>query len=133
MSIVFSDTSFYVALASTRDASHSKARSFTEAFRGKVITTDFVVVEVGNYFSRSQDRYSFEFLLNVFRTDRNTMVLPATRDLLYCGIELYTERSDKDWSLTDCISFAVMQDHGITEALTADRHFEQAGFVPLLV
>jgi len=100
MSIVFSDTSFYVALASTRDTFHSKARSFTEAFRGKVITTDFIVVEVGNYFSRSQDRHSFEFLLNVLRADRNTTIVPATRDLLNRGIELYTERSDKDWSLT---------------------------------
>jgi len=46
---------------------------------------------------------------------------------------LYQNRPDKNWSLTDCISFVVMQEHGITEALTADRHFEQAGFVPLLV
>jgi predicted nucleic acid-binding protein len=48
------------------------------------------------------------------------------------GVELYRNRSDKDWSLTDCISFVVMTREGITEALTADRDFEQAGFKALL-
>jgi hypothetical protein len=47
-------------------------------------------------------------------------------------VALYGERMDKDWPLTDCISFVVMQREGITDALTGDRHFEQAGFVPLL-
>jgi uncharacterized protein len=47
------------------------------------------------------------------------------------GFSLYSARSDKDWSLTDCISFVVMQRRNIREALTADRHFEQAGFVAL--
>ena len=48
------------------------------------------------------------------------------------GVRLYVARPDKDWSLTDCISFVVMRERGITEALTGDRHFEQAGFVALL-
>jgi uncharacterized protein len=45
---------------------------------------------------------------------------------------MFAARSDKRWSLTDCISFVVMQERGLTEALTADRHFEQAGFSILL-
>ena len=48
------------------------------------------------------------------------------------GVALYAERPDKDWSLTDCISFVVMRTMDITEALTGDRHFEQAGFTALL-
>jgi len=48
------------------------------------------------------------------------------------GINLYAQRPDKEWSLTDCISFVVMSDRGITEALTGDHHFEQAGFRALL-
>ena len=48
------------------------------------------------------------------------------------GVALYAERPDKDWSLTDCISFVVMRKMDITEALTGDRHFEQAGFTALL-
>ena len=45
------------------------------------------------------------------------------------GLGLYESRPDKEWSLTDCISFVVMKKEGIVEALTEDRHFEQAGFV----
>jgi uncharacterized protein len=46
--------------------------------------------------------------------------------------KLFAERSDKGWSLTDCISIALMQERGLTQALTTDRHFEQAGFNVLL-
>ena len=48
------------------------------------------------------------------------------------GFDLFANRPDKDWSLTDCISFGVMTERGLTEALTADRHFEQAGFRAVL-
>jgi len=47
-------------------------------------------------------------------------------------VDLFAQRQDKDWSLTDCLSFVVMQDEGITQALTGDKHFEQAGFTALL-
>jgi hypothetical protein len=59
-------------------------------------------------------------------------ILPASRPLLEEGLVLYESRPDKEWSLTDCISFVVMQKERIAEALTGDRHFEQAGFVALL-
>jgi len=58
--------------------------------------------------------------------------LPASQELFERGLNLYRQRPDKDWSLTDCISFVVMREHGVTKALTADRHFEQAGFAILL-
>jgi hypothetical protein len=47
-------------------------------------------------------------------------------------VELYAERPDKGWSLTDCIFFVVMRQQGIIQALTGDHHFEQAGFSALL-
>jgi hypothetical protein len=104
-----------------------------EQLDGRILTTDFVVVELGNFFSDSLDRKCFISLLNDLRTDRWTTVLPASRDLLERGVKLFSQRPDKDWSLTDCISFVVMQDHSIQEALTTDHHFEQAGFLPLLM
>jgi predicted nucleic acid-binding protein len=52
--------------------------------------------------------------------------------LFAAGVELYGTRPDKEWSLTDCISFVVMKREGLTDALTGDRHFEQAGFKVLL-
>jgi len=58
--------------------------------------------------------------------------MQLTPKLLDRGIQLFRARRDKDWPLTDCISFAVMQDEGIKNALTGDKHFEQAGFIALL-
>ena len=58
--------------------------------------------------------------------------MPASHSLFQEGVQLYNARPDKDWSLTDCISFVVMQEHGLTDALTGDHHFEQAGFTALL-
>lgn len=54
--------------------------------------------------------------------------VPVDDDLMTRAVELFRLRPDKDWSLTDCISFVVMADRGILIALTGDRHFEQAGF-----
>lgn len=62
-----------------------------------------------------------------------TLLYEAEKDLFDLGVELYRTRDDKEWSLTDCISFVVMRREGLTEALTGDRHFEQAGFTPLLI
>ena len=59
-------------------------------------------------------------------------IIPADATLYQAGVDLYGQRSDKDWSLTDCISFVVMRQRGIVEALTGDHHFEQAGLIALL-
>jgi predicted nucleic acid-binding protein len=64
--------------------------------------------------------------------DAAVTILPCDQALLEAGIELYSQRADKQWSLTDCTSFMVMEREGIAEALTGDHHFEQAGFVALL-
>ena len=66
------------------------------------------------------------------RNDSLVTIVPADKRLYDSGIALYRDRPDKAWSLTDCISFVVMKERGISEALTGDHHFEQAGFVPLL-
>jgi len=58
--------------------------------------------------------------------------VPPAQDWFDRGVGLYSRRLDKDWSLTDCISFAVMDEFGLTESLTGDHHFEQAGFTILL-
>jgi predicted nucleic acid-binding protein len=64
--------------------------------------------------------------------DADVQVIPLDMQLHEEGIRLYASRADKEWSLTDCISFVVMQREAVTEALTGDHHFEQAGFVALL-
>jgi predicted nucleic acid-binding protein len=64
--------------------------------------------------------------------ERRVTIVPAAQDLFEQGIELFAKRPDKEWSLTDCISFIVMQEYELTDAVTADHHFEQAGFRILL-
>jgi hypothetical protein len=70
--------------------------------------------------------------MELVNNDENWIVIETSHELFEQGVALFSQRPDKSWSLTDCISFVVMEQHGLSEALTADRHFEQAGFVPLL-
>ena len=96
----FADTSFYIAIGNSTDSLHQRASQLAKEYHGKIVTTDFVVVETGNFFSRSGDRESFERLVQVFRADPQTETVPATRDLVDRGISLYLDRPDKNWSLT---------------------------------
>ena len=132
MKPVFADTSFYIALVNPRDVHHPDALAYMRNHRGRVTTTDYVLIEVGNWLSHVGDRPSFVALMRQLETDPELTVVPGSRDLFEQGYELYKARADKAWSLTDCISFVVMKQLGLSEALTADRHFGQAGFTVLL-
>src|SRR3972149_2355849 len=132
MKPVFADTSFYIALVNPRDAHHPDALAYMRNHHGRVTTTDYVLIEVGNWLSQTDDRPSFIALMRQLETDPELSVVPGSHDLFEQGYELYKTRADKAWSLTDCISFVVMEQMGLSEALTADRHFGQAGFTVLL-
>lgn len=93
-----------------------------------MVTTAWVLTEVADAMAAPNDRRAFVTCLRYLRSQTTTTIVPPTQDLFDEGMSLYERRPDKGWSLTDCMSFAVMQDHGITDALTGDRHFEQAGF-----
>jgi predicted nucleic acid-binding protein len=132
MAPVFADTSFYVALNSRRDSLHSLAVECIRQLRVSVITTEFVLLELANFFRRPGDREKFvDFELSL-RADAFTEIIPSASELYVKGRELFASRPDKEWSLTDCVSFQIMTHRGMTDALTADEHFEQAGFRALL-
>jgi len=132
MKRVFADTSFYVAIINERDVVHEAARSFSSGYRGDIITTEYVLVELGNWLARSVRRERFGIIIKQILADPKTIVVPAERSLLSEGVSLYVSRPDKEWSLTDCISFVVMGRFGLRDALTVDHHFHQAGFNALL-
>jgi hypothetical protein len=132
MSDLFADSSFYIAAVNPRDGLHGMATAFLENLEGRLITTDFVLLEVGNWLSKSRDRAVFVELVQGLRADASATIVEANRAIFDAGFNLYSQRPDKDWSLTDCISFVVMNRFRLTDALTADRHFEQAGFKILL-
>jgi predicted nucleic acid-binding protein len=130
---IFADTHFYLAILSERDTAHRKATRFLarrEPFQ--IITTTAVLAELGNAMTRPVERGRFVRFVDQLRGDPRTRVLETGAGLFWRGLDLYRKREDKEWSLTDCISFVVMSEEGILDALTGDHHFEQAGFVALL-
>jgi len=132
MNAVFADTSFYVAAVSPWDQSHQRALALLHEYTGGIVTTEQVLTEAGNWFARTGDRDVFVDLLESILADPKTTVVWSERSLFEEGLHLYADRRDKEWSLTDCVSFVVMGRDNLTEALTADHHFEQAGFKALL-
>jgi predicted nucleic acid-binding protein len=133
MTPIFADSFYFFALLNPHDSTHAKAVAFTQAYTGRIVTTGWILTELGDGWARPAAwRTVFIQLLADVRANANITVVPCTDQLLDEGIKLYGQRPDKEWSLTDCISFVVMQADGLTEALTGDHHFEQAGFVALL-
>ena len=132
MKTAFVDTSFYVALVSSRDVLHDRAVQLADSYRGDLVTTDYVLIEAGNFFAKTENRNVFVNLLRALQADSKTTILPGTRKYFLAGAARYGDRPDKDWSLTDCISFVVMEQLELADAFTADHHFEQAGFTAWL-
>jgi predicted nucleic acid-binding protein len=132
MIMVFADTFYYLALLNPADNRHQQAHAYTAAFDGRMITTSWVLVELADAPANPLSRPAFLKALTQLRADPDITIVPPDSDPFEDGLSLYAARPDKAWSLTDCISFVVMQREGITEALTGDHHFEQAGFVALL-
>jgi uncharacterized protein len=131
MTPVFADTFYFLALFNKSDKAHARAWLFNAA-DVPAVTTTWVSTEVADAFAAPGNRELFLQLLETLHQSPEMKIVPASQELFDCGVELFRQRADKDWALTDCISFVVMQDQGITDALTGDRHFEQAGFRALL-
>jgi predicted nucleic acid-binding protein len=103
------------------------------ANKSRLITTRAVLLEIGNALSKQRYRAAAVRLLIALESDPTVEIIPLAEQLYIRALQLYRERDDKDWGLTDCISFVVMGDEGITDALTTDIHFRQAGFTALLL
>lgn len=122
----------FFPLLSPNDRAHRRAVEFSEQHRPALLTTAWVMTELADGLAGTPNRHLFAKILLETEQQAGNLVMPPTEELYRRGIDLYETRPDKSWSLTDCISMVVMQDHDVIEALTADRHFEQAGLVPLL-
>jgi predicted nucleic acid-binding protein len=134
MTPVFVDSSFWIARLAQHDERHRIAVATSREFEpSRLVTTAFVLAEVLNAFSSRgplQRRAAADFA-NRVRRDNAVRCIEVDSELLSPGIALYRNRPDKYWSLTDCVSFAVMTEMKIAEALTFDGDFTQAGFVAL--
>ena len=132
MTSVFLDTFFLLALVNSEDDSHQQSLSLHGAYRTGLVTTEYVLIETLDALVSGDARQAGLDIVAAIREDRSIKVVAASTELLETGIRLFASRPDKNWGITDCMSFVVMRELGITEVLTADHHFEQAGFRALL-
>ena len=131
----FVDTVAWLALVNKSEDLHDSARTVRDQLiqqKVKLITTDFVVVEIANSLARLPLRGVARKLIDFIRTSDTVELVTITPEFFEKAYQLYCARDDKEWGLTDCTSFAVMQKMRMNRAFTADRHFEQAGFTVLL-
>jgi predicted nucleic acid-binding protein len=128
----FADTFYFLALLNSDDQANAAAVRWASKPSGPLISTYWVLTEVADAMSAPANRHSALTLISGLRRNPTVEILPPNLDLFDRGLDFYARRPDKAWSLTDCISFVVMTDRGLTEALTGDHHFEQAGFRALL-
>ncbi|MDQ1317882.1 MAG: uncharacterized protein QG588_1537 [Candidatus Poribacteria bacterium] len=133
---VFLDTSYIIALSSLRDQYHQNAAKIAYQLKmdkTRLITTQAVILEIGNALAKQRYRNSAIELISSLELDPNIEIISLSEDLYKRAFQLYKDRLDKEWGLTDCISFIIMQDRGLVKVLTADEHFQQAGFQALLL
>lgn len=131
---LFLDTAFIQALLNPRDDFHNRAKTLLPRIRTakEVWITEAIFVEVGNALSAFNRSGAVQFIQQCDRTE-NIKVVSVHTELLIQSLALYQSRSDKTWGLTDCISFTVMQQQNLIDAVTSDRHFIQAGFRALML
>jgi predicted nucleic acid-binding protein len=132
MKLVFADAFYFVARLNRRDQYHEKVIKFSRDFRARILTSDWVLMEVADALAESESRSRVRDFILHLRRAAACEIIPASRELLDHALDLYHQHADKDWTLTDCASFVIMHDRSVTDALTGDKHFEQAGFVALL-
>lgn len=131
--VVFLDTNGWLALINASDQLHQTADAVWQDLgrRGySIVLTDWVIAETGNGLARTRARERFYQVVDGFMKDPRCRVVFITAALLRRALDLYLARGDKQWGLVDCSSFLVMTEEKILEALTNDRHFDQAGFGP---
>jgi hypothetical protein len=132
----FLDASFAIALSSAKDRYHDRSEILAKQMqetRAQMVTSRAVVLEIGNVLAKRRYRKAAIKLIESIEEDPSIEIVPVSEELYKRAFSFYKKRQDKEWGLTDCISFVVMQDYELNKALTADEHFRQAGFRALLL
>lgn len=132
---IFLDAAYAIALSISNDQYHEQAMALRGQLKvapTRMVTTRAVLLEIGNALAKHRYRVAAIQLLESLEGDPNVEIVPLSQDLYERAFQLYRDRVDKEWGITDCVSFVVMQDRGLTTALTTDTHYEQAGFRALL-
>ena len=132
---IFLDAAYLIALGQPGDEFHARAMELSAVIQTRhvrTVTSRAVLLEVGSALSRTRHRAAAVRLLDALQSTSTVSIIPLTEELAQAGWATFRRRPDKEWSWTDCISFLLMKERGIRQALTTDEHFEQAGFEALL-
>jgi uncharacterized protein len=133
---IFLDTAYVNALVNTRDQWHDAAVQWQRklsADKRRLVTTEFVLVEIADGLAAVRFRSQAVQVIVTLQASSLVEIIPASSQLFTAALKLYRSRGDKDWGLTDCASFVVISERGLSEALTTDDHFRQAGFRVLVL
>jgi predicted nucleic acid-binding protein len=132
MTFQFIDTYYLLALVNTKDKSHDAALRHSQGRAAGLVTTTWILLEFADALAAVDSRVNAARFIRGFQHEPFVEIVPPTLSQFERALDRYEQRPDKEWSLTDCISFLLMEEREITDALTADRHFQQAGFRALL-
>jgi predicted nucleic acid-binding protein len=133
---LFVDTAYVYALINPRDQWHLEAVEWRKRIKSEkrlLLTTEFILAEIADGLSAVNFRQAAARAIHILQENPFVKIVPASSELFAQALTLYELRSDKNWGLTDCTSFVVMEENKITDALTTDDHFRQAGFTALLL
>ena len=135
MRTLFADTGYWFALLLAQDPLHQRAMALSQQVASaRIVTTQMMLTELVNLTTRIglyQRQRGLTFIQQLENSPQ-VEIIPQTADQFQQALTFALARPDQRWSLTDCASFLTMERLGIREALAHDRHFQQAGFVPLL-
>lgn len=132
MKTVFADAFYFIARLNRFDQHHTRVVEFSYSLKARLVTTELILVEVADALASSRCRSQVQAFTEKVEAV-GIFIVPTTSERLREALRFYHRHADKSWTLTDCFSFLVMQEYGMTDALTGDRHFIQAGFNALLV
>src|SRR5579885_1085655 len=135
MKPVFADSSYWIALLNSHDELHQKAMVLARRFApNQIVTSEMVLVEILNAFANSGEylRGKAAQTVDALRMNQQVTIVAQTAEQFENALLRYNNAEDKNWSVTDCASFDIMEQSSIAAALTYDRHFEQAGYTALL-
>lgn len=129
---VFIDTAYVLALVNERDQYHDRAQELADFYEGQnLLITDAILLEIGNALARGFKEQAID-IINFFIQSDEVEVVWHTSQVFDKAFAMFKKYDDKEWSLVDCISFVVMREKGIKQALTFDSHFQQAGFTSIM-
>lgn len=130
--MILLDTSYLLAVTLKADSLHERAIAWSRTIDEPLVTSAYVLCEFANHLAALPTRSLIAPMVKWARDPANALLVDFDAEMLSKGLALHVSRPDKPWSLTDCFSFLIMKEKGVTKALTWDHHFEQAGFEALL-